>query len=222
MKKLVTLGVCLALAGPALADGLTEDFNGTWVPDGWTVVDNDATPSDPARIWRLNTFYPDDNWTGGDGDCADVNSDYYSGMSCCVDTELISPVFVVPDGATLEFDTNYQTYLGNDYADTDITIDGGTTWINLLSWHGLDDEQGTFMDTGVHIVADISAYAGETAQVRFNHYGSWWEWYWQVDNVVVAGEAPPIPTVSEWGLIAMAVIVTGLGGFLFRKHKVEG
>jgi hypothetical protein len=55
-----------------------QKFDGTFPPAGWTVVNNNP-PNEP---WRLNTYYGRTNYAGGDGACADADSDYaiyYSG-----------------------------------------------------------------------------------------------------------------------------------------------
>ena len=206
MKKHVVIlvtAVLPAVIAPAHAQGLVEDFNGaTFPPSGWTIVDNQGL----GQIWQLNTYFDDDNWTGGDGTCADVNTDWYGGHAHGGDiaTELISPEFLVPAGAMLEFDTNYQTYFGLDYADTDISIDDGANWINLLSWHGTGDQQGAFHGSGVHISLDLGTdYAGETARIRFNHYNANWEWYWQIDNFVITPEPGTLSLLILGGLAVM-------------------
>jgi len=202
MRKIALLAALPLLLGSVAAEAgylWYEDFNAGFPPTGWTVIDNTGNGA-----WQLNTFFGYANWTGGDGTCAMVDSDGYGMVN--LDTELISMSFVVPSGATVEFDTNYMTYTGADYADTDISIDGGSNWINLLSWHGAADEQGTFMGLpGAHASASISAYAGETAQIRFHYYNANWEWYWQVDNVGVTPEPA-------------SLLLLGLGGLLLRRR----
>ena len=120
MKKLATLTVCLSFTGPALGQVLSEDFNGTFPPTDWMVVDNTGNGG-----WLLNTDYDEVNDTGGDGTAAAIDSDEIGwGV---VDTELITPSFVVPEGATLEFDHSFRWYSGglNEQADVDISVNGG-------------------------------------------------------------------------------------------------
>ncbi|MCK4871795.1 MAG: PEP-CTERM sorting domain-containing protein [Phycisphaerales bacterium] len=193
VTTLVAASAVISLAGVASAD-LVEDFN-AGIPGTWTVVDNIGNGG-----WQTNDYYGDPNWASGDGLCAEIDSDYIGQVD--VDSELISPFFLVPDGATLDFDTNYITYTGADYADTDISLDG-MTWTNLLSWHGDADEQGEFQGSGVPIsVAIPSAFYGQTAQIRFHYYDANWEWYWQVDNVSV------VPAPSSIALLGLAGLVT--------------
>lgn len=197
VTTLVAASAVISLAGLASAD-LVEDFT-TGIPSDWTIVDNTGNGG-----WQTNGDYGDPNWTGVSGDdfglCAHIDSDDIGSVD--VDTELISPFFAVPDGAILDFDTNYNTYTGADYADTAISLDG-TTWTTLLSWHGDEDEQGTWWGDGVHIsVAIPSEFYGQDAQIRFHYYDANWEWYWQVDNVSV------VPAPSSIALLGLAGLVT--------------
>lgn len=149
-----------------------EDFDsGVWPPVGWTTIDNTGNGD-----WNTNTFYFDGNTTGGTGECATIDSDYIGTVD--IDCELISPAFDIPAiGTTLEFDMDYQNYALIDYADVDIDVGGG--WVNLVSYHA---------DNGpnVHVVLDLSAYAGVTgAKIRFHYYLANWAWWWEVDNVAL-------------------------------------
>ena len=203
MRKVVTLTAVFALvaAAPAWAQWF-ENFD-TGIPATWTVIDNSVGGAAP---WDTNVFWGDDNYTDPDGlndtMCAEANSDVPGG-AVTVDTELISPEFVVPIGASLEFDTNYQSYTNLDFADTDISLDGGVSWINLLHWVPPDDEQGVWWGTGAHISTSLADYAGENAQLRFHYYDANWEWYWQLDNVEVT---PEPGSLALFGLGALALL----------------
>jgi len=180
MKLLIALSIFLGLAGPVIADVLSEDFNGgTFPPTGWTVVDNTGNGG-----WLLNTDYGRSNYTGGDGDAAAIDSDTIGWGE--IDTELITPSFVVPAGSTLEFNHSFRWYSGglNEQADVDVSVNGGP-WILLENYSGGDDGY----PTGVHKSIDLSSYAGNNAQIRFRYYDSNWDWWWQVDDVVVTGTA---------------------------------
>ena len=195
--RMLALAASLLLASTASAS-FFEDFEGG-IPGTWTLTDYAGNGG-----WNVNTYFGDDNWTSGGGICADINSDYYGSVD--IDAALISPLIAIPAGAMLEFDTNYITYLGYDYADTDISVDGGATWINLLSWHGDADEQGTFWGEGVHISVDLFDYSGQDAMFRFHYYDANWEWYWQVDNFAVT----PAPG---------ALALLGLAGLIGRRRR---
>ena len=183
MKKALLIGL-LCAAAPALAQ-INEQFEGTFPPAGWSV--QDLLPGSPMQ-WTTNIAEGRDNWTGAssgtNGQCAHADSDHHSGS---YDLALLSPTFVVGAGAMLDYDTNYQNYINADFADLDIKIGGN--WVNLIHWN---EDHGTFQGwPGVHVSQDLSAYAGQSAQLRWHYYepsAGGYDWWWQVDNVVVTPE----------------------------------
>ena len=68
---------------------LNEPFNGSTIPAGWTVVDNVVPPQ--GHVWQIGDPENRGNLTGGSGNFADINSDFY-GPSNHQDTSLLSPV----------------------------------------------------------------------------------------------------------------------------------
>lgn len=103
----------------------------------------------------------------------------YSGTGNNLNNTLSSPSFTVPADATLTAKVQYAIEQGYDYAFTEISTDGGSTWTaapsNLSS---NDDPNGTNPGGGitgssngawVDLTADLSAYAGQTASVRFRY-----------------------------------------------------
>jgi hypothetical protein len=203
MKSEFALTAVLAFCASAPASSVwLEDFD-AGIPASWTIIDNSIGGDAP---WASNVVWNEGNYTDPAGinttPCAEANSDV-PGEGVVVDTALISPSFLVPNGATLDFDANYQSWSDADLADTDISIDGGSTWINLLHWIPPEAEQGTWRGTGAHISTDISAYAGQDAQVRFHYYNANWEWYFQVDNVQVT---PEPGSLMLFGLGALATV----------------
>jgi hypothetical protein len=191
--RFLAIAAVLLVASVAWADTFTEDFETGVPPTGWTVVDNVAGG---GAYWSDNVFFSEGNYTGASGNCAMCDSDWF-GSGIYLDTELISPPFVVGPGAALDYDTAYSDLSsGNDYADVDIYIGG--SWVNLLSWDA--DYFGP-----QHVTLDLSAYTGQTAQIRFHYYDistTGWDWYWQVDHVVVS-EVSPVESASWSSIKAM-------------------
>ncbi len=112
---------------------LTEDFEGAFPPANWSVVNNGGT-----CVWTRNDAFATarPNYAGGQGFCADADSDK-CGSGTTMDTELRTMVLDLSTAttATLEYVTSYNDIgTGGDYADVDVSIDGGTTWTNLLHW----------------------------------------------------------------------------------------
>jgi len=201
----VLVAVC---AGAAMADVLPEDFNGTFPPTDWTVVNNADGPT-----WQLNTATGRANDTGGDGFAATIDSDASGGFND-EDCELISPQFTVPENAFLEFDHSFRWALlaPDEQADVDISIDG-ETWTNLANYSGASDGY----PGGAHKSIDLGAYGGQTVQIRFHYYDSNWDWWWQVDNVDVI-QVIDVPTVSSWGLNITALMLLLLGTLVVRAR----
>ena len=118
--------------------GLFENFDGGTLPAGWTVV-NDSTGGNglfPTEWVVVEGTDPcgdySGNLTGGTGPYAVANSDC-PGSTVVLDTQLITPSvdFSGLSLATLRFNQDYHA-LG-DNADVDVSIDGGTSWTNVLA-----------------------------------------------------------------------------------------
>ena len=123
------------------------------------------------------------------------------------------------DTISVQFNSNFWDYLNLDDGYVDISIDGGTTWPNLLHYEK-QDFYGPRTET-----IDLSASAGETHVVlRFLYVAPGWDWYWQVDDVVVSatgGTGAPISDVA----IPAAVLPTAsnLPGLVkFESHRDAG
>ena len=80
--------------------------------------------------------------------------------------------------ATIRFNQDFRV-LG-DNADVDVSIDGGTSWTNVLAQ--TSDARGPRQTT-----IDISGLAAGEADVkaRFHNYNAAFAWWWQVDNILL-------------------------------------
>jgi hypothetical protein len=199
----------------------TEKFDSGFPPAGWTVVNNNP-PNEP---WRLNTYYGRPNYAGNDGPCADADSDaaiWYGGYD--IDSELITPSIDLSTfpSATLTFVTSYNFIGGSEYADVDISTDGGASWTNILHWTSDHSPTGP----GETVSLDLSPFSGGPVLIRF-HYDAagGWNWWWEVDNIVVEGfesyimdglgVSPDVPiTIQNAFPIALAP-----SGFDFRRDE---
>jgi len=155
-----------------------EDFEGGTPPAGWSVLDNAGT----GAVWDTAAFFGQSNNTPGSGECATIDSNFF-GSGIVVDTDLISAPIDVPDFPTqLEYDFDYNDFSAStdDIATVDISDDGGATYTNLATY--------TDVDSNGSEVFDLSAFAGQTVQLRF-HYESGWDFWFQVDNVAIYATA---------------------------------
>ncbi len=161
---------------------LFEQFEGTFPPTDWTVVNNGGDCE-----WHRNDFWPRDNYAGGDGYCAAADSDA-CGSGTTMDTELHTPTFSLADRAQAElsFVHSYNWLSSSEYAEVDISTDGGSTWTNLVRYEEDHDAYGP----GEEVTIDLAPYAGNASCViRFHYYSPGWNYWWQVDDVKVAPKA---------------------------------
>lgn len=162
-----------------------EEFEGSFPPAGWTVINNGA-----ACQWERNDVTGRPNYAGGNGYCADADADACgSGSPWPMDTELWTPPFslVGTTAPTLSFIAAYN-YLSGDYAEVDISTDGGSTWTNLLHWAEDHDAYGP----GEAVSIDLSPFIGSSnCVVRFHYYADSWDWYFEVDAVAIYDGDPP-------------------------------
>ncbi len=162
----------------------TEDFEGgTFPPSGWTTVDNEGS----GVVWDFAASYGDGNYSGS-GEAATVNSDAFGPAE--FDTELITPAINIAGKSdlALKYNVNYQNLAFLDFLDVDISIDGGTNWITLLSWN--EDHGAFFAAPGeaVSIPLDSIVDGASEMMIRWHYYdpnSGDWDWYAQIDDVEV-------------------------------------
>lgn len=156
---------------------LSEGFEGSFPPPGWTLVDN-AEPK--SCNWASTATTGEINHTGGSGQAADANSDW---CGYEMDAELRMPSLDLSAATTpaLIFRT---FFLGEEFGDqayVDVSTNGGTSWTTELRYDGVDVPASL-------VTVDLSAYAGEAnVLVRFRYVAADWHWYWQVDDVSIRG-----------------------------------
>ncbi|MCX5065554.1 S8 family serine peptidase [Micromonospora lupini] len=171
------------------SDGEYETFDATTTPPGWTVVDNAGT----GDVWKFTDDGDRGNLTGGSGNFAMIDSDAY-GAGTTQDTSLVSPV-VDLTGVTapvIRFNQDFNQ-LNDDTADVDLSIDNGATWTNVLRQE--TDVRGPKLTE-----IPIPQAAGKAqVQVRFHYYDASYEWWWEVDNVLIGSQVTCVPV--DGGLV---------------------
>ncbi|WP_328904113.1 carboxypeptidase regulatory-like domain-containing protein [Streptomyces sp. NBC_00441] len=158
-------------------DGTGADFEG-WTGKtprkGWTVTD----AKDNGQTWAFEDPGKAGNHTGGSGNFAIVDSDYYK-TGAGQDTSLVSPVIDLGavDSPIIGFDTDYNG-VGGQTGMIDYTVDGGRTWTNLWKKTSITSVRG-------HVDLPVPEAAGQKqVQVRFHftgYAGAWWE----LDNIAI-------------------------------------
>ncbi len=181
---------------------------GTWTHSAGTGTDNWAQSTGGAPHSPTHTFF-----------CPDVttrNDDY-----------LVTPVFAVPQNASLSFWHTYYLESGADYGGSsstgydgaviEISTDGGSTWSDLGSnitqggytstisssygspIAGRQAWSGGSIGTETQVLVDLSSFAGQNAQIRFRLAcdQGGGDTGWYIDDVVVSGYLPCTTGISS-------------------------
>ncbi len=163
------------------SDGVYETFDNTAAPSGWTVVDN----KNNGQVWNFEDLGNRGNLTGSAGGFAIVDSDRF-GSGGQQDTSLVSPVVDLTAVTAPKISFNQDlNWLGGEKADVDLSIDGGTTWTNVLT-QAADVR-------GAKEIAIPTAAGKSAVQVRFHYYDASYEWWWEVDNVLIGSTVNCVP-----------------------------
>ncbi len=87
-----------------------------------------------------------------------------------LDEELITPSLNFTNQSTpyLQFESYYNDgTVGSEYAEVDVSVDGGITWTNVIQW---DIDQGSTTQP-ITVGVDLSAVAGDSSDVKIRfHY----------------------------------------------------
>jgi hypothetical protein len=181
----VTLTVTLPPRCPVGSNEVTllnEGFEGSFPPAGWT-VSNTTSGCGGVPGWTNTDPGGNTNLTGGSGLFASADSDQ-CGSGVSMNAQMWSSVLDMT-GLTdpqISFAYDYNDLGSSDSGALDISTDGGATWANEFTW--------TVDDRGPRTYSDAIAGAGENDVVVRWHYVAGWDWWWQVDEVVVTACEP--------------------------------
>ncbi len=226
MKKISLCLIGLFSLSVNAADILVENFD-AGIPASWTTVDNEGN----GVVWgNLAGCGEAGNFVNGNGDVACVSSDVFGGAA--YDAELQTPSMDLTNftGTMLDYSVNYQNFGGNDFFDVDVSIDGGATWVNELSWN---EDHGAFRAVpGETVNIDLSAYDGQASViVRFHYYdpnpGADFNWYVEVDDLTISGTAAitiplavNVPSLNTWMQILMSILLLVMGAIAVKRKKI--
>lgn len=171
---------------------IDEDFNDS-IPGTWTLVNNGTSDT----VWRWNQAYQT-YYTFDGTPFAFCNGQKPSGeYDPRVDAELISPVVdasaYLNEGLLLEFDQAYQDYY--QPGDTArVYVFDGNEWVMIYEKFNGSDGKLSYNSNGVHKIYNVSAYANENFQVKFNYIvaSGTKGYYYAIDNVKLRASDNPL------------------------------
>ncbi len=205
--------------GPQVGDvAFFEGFetDGIAFPDGWVATTAEGANADV--FWKLcETGVDCDGNFGAELNLAD--GEYYAaidadgdGSSGLADGELYQGTLTSAAidlseygdfNIVMTLDQYYRDLNDVDAASIEVSSDDGATWIVIQDHPAIDidteRDNNSTANGPCPSIYDMSAYAGETIQLRFN-YTAGWDWWFMVDNIqmVLADTVPALPTPDAW------------------------
>jgi hypothetical protein len=160
---------------------LSENFDGTFPPAGWSVTNDNGGPV----VWHRSDASPNYYALPSSGYSA-YSESYPAYCGYSYDTSLVSPSFstVDMDSVELKFDYEFWKY-SSEYLALDYRIGGGS-WINL---ENLTNNGFTLIED---YTVDISVTKGNSnVQLRWRYYNlsSGCDWGVNIDDVQVTGKS---------------------------------
>ncbi len=180
--------VGIVAVGP-LVDGFDNGIHPGWqVIDGGEGIGSAANWTTRNPCQRKGQAPLGAPWMMVDSDCA--------GPGDSQDEQLISPPIDASAcaGVQISFVNQFRSF-GTEIGDVDVSVDGGSTWTNVLRLQGFDDGYPSPVERRL----DVSALAaGSAFRVRFYYRSAHFDWWWAVDDFSVACSAQParLPALS--------------------------
>ena len=164
--------------GGGPADEFTEDFDAGTLPEGWTIVDADGD----GNNWE-NTMENGFGFDAHSGEGAMTSASYINGVGALTpDNWLISPAIVVGNGSTLSYWHDAQDA---SWSDEYYYLKLSTTGTELgdfteTLWEGVTPADWA------EVSIDLSAYAGNTVYLAWEHTNVTDMFYMKIDDVSVS------------------------------------
>lgn len=166
---------------------VSEDFTGG-IGAGWTIVDG-YTDGETWRAANEGEYSTKPNWDETlTGEFFIVDSDFTPPAN--MDEQLITPTFDCSSYGTVTLSFRHQfVYNAGEYGDVDIKVDGGG-WQNILRY-----QSSTSGDVEVDITAIAAGHSA--VQVRWYYHNAYYDWYWGIDNVLIAGVSESVSVKGD-------------------------
>ncbi|MDD4372437.1 MAG: carboxypeptidase regulatory-like domain-containing protein [Bacteroidales bacterium] len=157
-----------------------EGFN-DGLPETWTIIDGGSTSDTWYNVTPAgNPQSPGSSLDGTPFMFADSDG---AGSGSTMDEQMISPVINAEnaDELYLMFDYLYINLSTSEYFSVDVF--DGDDWVEVF--FSQTDSGSWPWDDATTAEIDVTEYANDMFQVRFNYFSPGWNWYVAVDNVVV-------------------------------------
>ncbi len=160
-----------------------EAFSSPALPTGWANQDLSGN----GTIWSFDDPGLRGNLTGGTGGFAIFDSDHWNPLPSNTDAALVNPVRDISQMGSLgiSFRSDFYRFIEppEEVAQVEVSYDGSSTWTPIWSHSGTDDRGPK------QISIDLTPSLAEqnTMQVRFRYFNANWDWWWQVDDVMITG-----------------------------------
>ena len=151
------------------------------LPETWTVVDGGSTTDTWFNVTPAGN--PQSAGSSLDGTPFMFADSDGAGSGSTMDEQMISPAIDAEnaDELYLMFDYLYINLATTEYFSVDVY--DGDDWVEVFF---SQVDSGTWpWDVATTETIDVTEYANEMFQVRFNYFSPGWNWYVAVDNVVV-------------------------------------
>lgn len=190
---------------------LNENFSGG-IPQTWSIVDGGEGGGE-AATWT--TTNPGERTIGTPFSTpfAIVDSKE-AGSGAIQDEQLITPTINAAgcSRVVLDFSNQFRWQTGNqdEMADVDVSIDGGSTWTNVLRMQGANDGY-TLENTKSLDITSVIAANPVNVKVRFRFHNGSDEWWWAIDNVKIRCTSATTP-VSPGDVLISEFRLRGANG----------
>jgi len=124
--------------------------------------------------------------------------------------------FVVGPGLTFNIDDNQQGRIDIISTDADPFTTAAGVFLNIFQTLPGDPQQLGYTTLNF----DLSPFAGDTVRFRAAEVDNLGEFNFAIDELTCEGVVIPkeIPTLGEWGMMAMAGVL-GIAGLLYARRK---
>jgi len=186
---------------------LSENFNGTSTPTGWTVINNSVggvTGGPSAAAWTLrdNLYSYTSNFLSATFQSNDASRFYLSNSDAQGDDlpfPLTNTILQLPVISTLgysnvsmQFHHAFSSFTSADSALVEASLDG-ISWTKVFTANFATAEGIGLPNSFVALIINLDAYANQSAVYLRFHYWASFGYFWAIDNVTITASGAVVP-----------------------------